>query len=104
MKVKISMGLSTNAIFLKSREFKDIKYDQTRPGQRREESNLADLILELAFLLLLLWNQTLQMKWPTWLPYMEEQHSFESQCQPQGGRGSDQPWMCSPPPPPGPAG
>ena len=44
------------AIFSKSKEFKDIKYDQTRPdqdrsGQRREESNLADLILELTFLL-----------------------------------------------------
>ena len=42
----------TYAIFSKSRELKDIKYDQTRP--RREESNLADLILELAFLLILL--------------------------------------------------
>ena len=40
----------TYAIFSKSRQFKDINYDQTRPGQRREESNLADLILELAFL------------------------------------------------------
>ena len=44
----------TYAIFSKSREFKDIKSDQTRTdqdrsGQRREESNLADLILELAF-------------------------------------------------------
>ena len=51
----------TYAIFSKSRQFKDINYDQTRPGQtradqnrpgqRREEPNLADLILELAFLL-----------------------------------------------------
>ena len=36
----------TYAIFSKRREFKDINYDQTR-----EESNLADLILELALLL-----------------------------------------------------
>ena len=39
----------TYAIFLKSREFKDIKYDQDRPGQTREDFDLADLILELAF-------------------------------------------------------
>ena len=44
----------SHAMFSKSREFKDIKYDltrpdQDRPGQRREESNLADLILELTF-------------------------------------------------------
>ena len=44
----------TYAIFSKSRQFKDINYDQTRPDQtrqEREEFNLADLILELAFLL-----------------------------------------------------
>ena len=41
----------TYAIFSKSRQFKDITYDQTRPDQDREEFNLADLILELAFLL-----------------------------------------------------
>ena len=35
----------TYAIFLKSRQFKDIKYDQTRT-----DFNLADLVLELAFL------------------------------------------------------
>ena len=29
----------TYAIFLKSREFKDIKYDQTRTDQGREEKN-----------------------------------------------------------------
>ena len=52
----------TYAIFLKSRGFKDIKYDnmsadqtrpdQTRPDQTREDFNLADLILELSFLFL----------------------------------------------------
>ena len=41
----------TYAIFSKSREFKDINYDQTKPDQTREESNLADLTLEHAFLL-----------------------------------------------------
>ena len=54
----------TYAIFSKSREFKDIKYDQDktdqdRPGQRREESNLADLILELAFLLV--WSKVMNI-------------------------------------------
>ena len=39
-------------MFSKSREFKDINYDQARPDQTREESNLADLIIELAFLFL----------------------------------------------------
>jgi len=51
---------TTYAIFSKSREFKDIKFhhfitsSQTRPGQdrsekTREDFDLADLILELAF-------------------------------------------------------
>ena len=31
------IGDPTYAIVSKSREFKDIKYDQTRPGQRRED-------------------------------------------------------------------
>ena len=39
----------TYAIFSKSSEFKDIKCDQDRPGQIREDFDLADLILELAF-------------------------------------------------------
>ena len=45
--------------------------------------------------------KTFQIMWATWLPYMEEPHSFESLCQPQGDRGNDQPWMCSLPPHPG---
>ena len=52
---KTKTKTKTYAIFLKSREFRYIKYDQirpdqVRPGQRREEFNLAVLILELAFL------------------------------------------------------
>ena len=44
----------TYAMFLKSRGFKDINYDQTRPDQTRpdqtrEDFHLADLILKLAF-------------------------------------------------------
>ena len=38
-----------NAIFSKSSEFKDIKYDQTRLGKTREDFDLADLIQKLAF-------------------------------------------------------
>ena len=42
--------------------------DQTRPGQRREESNLADLILELAFLLQLRGDQPIQA-----VPYLHRE-------------------------------
>ena len=59
--------------------------NMTRPGQRREESNLADLILELAFFLLLIsihnGSMNLARNWPGVVAIGANQEICTNSCQ-----------------------